>query len=83
VTRRTDLRICEVVYHLSLYTYVRDFWRDWKGTVMPERPTRNMPADLLIRYAGQLYALEVKSFKNAPLYREALPRQVRGRVRRR
>ena len=81
--RRADLRLYEAVYHFNLYTYLRDFLRGWKGTVTPEFPTGNgadcssPKVDLIIRYAGRVYALEVKSFSNAPLYREALVQAAR------
>jgi len=81
--RRADLRLYEAVYHFNLYTYLRDFLQDWEGQVTPEFPTGNgadcssPKVDLIIRYAGRVYALEVKSFSNAPLYREALVQAAR------
>ncbi len=38
----------------------------------PEFPTGNGKIDLIIRYAGQQYGIEVKSFAGAYEYREAL-----------
>jgi hypothetical protein len=70
--RRADLRLYEAVYHFNLYTYIRDFLRGWNGSVMPEFPTGNGQVDLIIRYAGQVYAIEVKRFSTAVLYRKAL-----------
>ena len=44
----------------------------YEGQVQPEFPTGNGSIDLLIRYAGQLYGLEIKSFANQREYRKAL-----------
>ncbi len=43
----------------------------------PEFPTGNSKLDLLIRYAGQLYGLEVKSFVSAYEYHKALRQTAR------
>ncbi len=69
--RRADMRLYEAVYHFNLYVYLRDFMRR-RGQVWPEFPTGNGKVDLMIRYAGRLYAIEVKSFTDAYAYREAL-----------
>jgi hypothetical protein len=42
------------------------------GQVYPEFPTGNGKVDLIIRYAGQVYGLEVKSFTDDFAYRGAL-----------
>ena len=70
--RRADLRLYEAVYHFSLYTYLSEFLRRYKGQVWPEFPTGNGRIDLIIRHAGRVYGLEVKSFTNAYEYRESL-----------
>jgi len=72
--RRTDLRIYEAVYHFNLYMYLKQFFRDKGGQVFPEFPTGNGKVDLLVRYGGRLYALELKSFKDLFAYRKALER---------
>jgi predicted type IV restriction endonuclease len=43
-----------------------------KAQVHPEFPTGNGKIDLLIRHAGQLFGLELKSFANIQQYQEAL-----------
>lgn len=75
--RTTDLRLYEAVYHFNLYTYLRDFLRDWEGQVTPEFPTGNGQVDLIIRYAGRVYALEVKSFSAGRAYRKGLEQAAR------
>jgi hypothetical protein len=40
--------------------------------VYPEFPTGNGKIDLIIKYKGKVYGLEVKSFTNDSEYREAL-----------
>jgi len=70
--RRNDLRVYEAIFHFHLYSYLASFFRIYEGQVQPEFPTGNGTIDLLIRYAGQLFGLELKSFANQPLYRKAL-----------
>lgn len=70
--RTTDLRIFEAVYHFNLYMYLVRFLESYNGQVTPEFPTGNGKIDLLIRYAGQRYGLELKSFVNAFEYKNAL-----------
>ncbi len=72
VPRRADLRVREAVYHFNLYMYLEKFLRQREAQVWPEFPTGNGKADLIIRYAGQVYAIEIKSFTGAYEYREAL-----------
>ncbi|OQY56277.1 MAG: hypothetical protein DRR08_02540 [Candidatus Parabeggiatoa sp. nov. 2] len=68
--RREDLRVYEAVFHL--YLYLTRFLRNYKAQVQPEFPTGNGSIDLLIRHAGQLFGLELKSFADQQQYREAL-----------
>ena len=75
--RRADLRVREAVYHFNLYLYLDKFLRHWSGRVWPEFPTGNGKLDLLIRHAGQIYGLEVKSFVNAYEHRKALHQAAR------
>lgn len=70
--RRADLRVREAVYHFTLYRFLCDFLDAWQGRVLPEFPTGNGRVDLLIRRAGQTYALEVKSYRSPGGYRDAL-----------
>ncbi|MCB0065418.1 MAG: hypothetical protein KDE19_25005, partial [Caldilineaceae bacterium] len=70
--RATDLRIYEAVYHFNLYRYLSDFLERYDGRVTPEFPTGNGKVDLLIHHAGQLYALELKSFTSRRDYQKAL-----------
>ncbi len=75
--RRTDLRVREAVYHFNLYMYLVSFLQSWKGQVFPEFPTGNGKIDLIIRYAGKVYGLEVKSYTNNHEYRIALSQAAR------
>jgi len=70
--RKKDLRVYEVVFQFHLYLYLVSFLRDYDAQVFPEFPTGNGAIDLLIRQAGQLFGLELKSFANQPSYRKAL-----------
>jgi len=70
--RKKDLRVYEAIFHFHLYVYLLSFFRGYDVRVLPEFPTGNGEIDLLIRYAGQLFGLELKSFANQRSYREAL-----------
>ncbi|MCP4702707.1 MAG: hypothetical protein GY862_38485, partial [Gammaproteobacteria bacterium] len=71
--RREDLRVYEVVFHFHLYLYLASFLYSYKTTqVHPEFPTGNGAIDLLIRHAGRLFGLELKSFADTQQYRKAL-----------
>ncbi len=70
--RRTDLRVYEAVYHFNLYMYVSEFLSNPGGQVYPEFPTGNGQIDLIIKYSGQVYGLEVKSYTDEFGYRRAL-----------
>jgi hypothetical protein len=75
--RRDDSKIREAVFHFNLFSYLNEFLKDFDGNIFPEFPTGNGKVDLLIRYEGKLYALEVKTFSNLRLYREALEQAAR------
>ncbi len=75
--RRSDLRIYEAVYHFNLFAYLDLLLRRRRGQVLPEFPTGNGKVDLLLRYAGQTYAIEVKSFVDDYGYREAVQQAAR------
>lgn len=70
--RKDDLRIYEAVYHFNFYMYLSQFLDRRREEVWPEFPTGNGKIDLMIRYKGKQYGLEVKSFGDAYQYREAL-----------
>jgi hypothetical protein len=70
--RRQDLRVYEAVFHFHLYLYLTRFLRSYKVQVQPEFPTGNGAIDLLIRHAGQLFGLELKSFADKQQLKEAL-----------
>ena len=75
--RRADLRPYEAVYHFNLYRYLASFLQGYGGRVWPEFPTENGKVDLMIRYAGKTYGVEVKSFSTQYEYREALRQAAR------
>ena len=70
--RKNDLRVFEAVFQFHLYFYLVNFFNGYEVQIVPEFPTGNGAIDLLIRYAGQLFGLELKSFANQPSYRKAL-----------
>ncbi len=70
--RKNDLRVYEAVFQFHLYLYLVSFLRNYEAQVFPEFPTGNGQIDLLIRYAGQLFGLELKSFTDQRSYRKAL-----------
>ncbi|MCP4148502.1 MAG: hypothetical protein GY757_12220, partial [bacterium] len=70
--RRSDMRIYEAVFHFNLFAYLDRFLRRKKGYVFPEFPTGNGKIDLLIRYSGHIYGIELKSFTDEAGYKEAL-----------
>jgi len=70
--RRKDLRVYEAVFHFHFYLYLVSFLRSYEAQIHPEFPTGNGQIDLLIRYAGQLFGLELKSFADQRSYRQAL-----------
>lgn len=59
---RKDLRVFEAVFHFSLYEYLNKFLQNKDARVLPEFPTGNGKVDMIIRYAGEIYALELKSY---------------------
>ncbi|MDM8525495.1 hypothetical protein QUF80_19170, partial [Desulfococcaceae bacterium HSG8] len=70
--RRKDLRIFEAVYHFGLYRYLCDFLGTEYARVWPEFPTGNGEIDIVIEYAGRMYALELKSYTHERGYKKAL-----------
>ncbi|MCU0288049.1 MAG: AAA-like domain-containing protein [Acidobacteria bacterium] len=62
--RKDDLRVYEAIYHFNLYRYLYDLLKSWEVEVIPHFPTGNGKIDLILKYKGKIYALELKSFKN-------------------
>jgi hypothetical protein len=62
--RKDDLRIYEAIYHFNLYRYLYDLLKDRGVDVIPHFPTGNGKIDLILKYRGKTYALELKSFKD-------------------
>ena len=60
------------MFHFNLYFYLTSFLNSYDAIVQPEFPTGNGQIDLLIRHAGQLFGLELKSFASQAAYRKAL-----------
>jgi hypothetical protein len=75
--RKVNLRIYEAVYHFNLYMYLSGFLRRRKGEVYPEFPTGNGKIDLIVRYRGRVYGIEVKSYTDEFGYRESLKQAAR------
>ena len=75
--RRADLRLYEAVYHFNVYMWLVRFLQRPGGRVYPEFPTGNGQIDLLIRYQGQVYGMELKSFTSDFDYRAALQQAAR------
>lgn len=70
--RRKDLRIFEAVFHFNLYRYLYDFFNRKRGQVFPEFPAGNGKIDLIVKYQGLTYGIEVKSYTDELAYKEAL-----------
>jgi len=75
--RRADLRLYEAVYHFNLFMWLERFLQRPGGRVYPEFPTGNGQIDLMIRYQGQVYGVELKSFTSDFDYRAALQQVAR------
>ncbi|CAN2039484.1 AAA ATPase-like domain-containing protein [Candidatus Magnetomoraceae bacterium gMMP-15] len=70
--RRKDLRIFEAVYHFNLYMYLYNFLTPKKAKVWPEFLTGNGKIDILIKYGGKIYGLELKSYTDKSGYKDAI-----------
>ncbi len=70
--RRSDLRLYEAVFHFNLFAYLSEFLKSPGGTVIPEFPTGNGKIDLAVKYAGQTYGIELKSYSHQRNYEQAL-----------
>jgi nitrogen regulatory protein PII-like uncharacterized protein len=62
--RKDDMRIYEAIYHFNLFRYLYDLVGGMEVEVIPQFPTGNGKIDLILKYRGQIYALELKSFKD-------------------
>lgn len=62
--RKTDLKIYEAIYHFNLYRYLVDLLNVRGVEVIPQFPTGNGKIDLILKYRGKIYALELKSCKD-------------------
>jgi hypothetical protein len=62
--RKTDMKIYEAIFHFNLYRYLYDLLRARGVEVVPQFPTGNGKIDLILKYRGKIYALELKSFKD-------------------
>jgi hypothetical protein len=65
------------VYHFNLYMYLFKFFQQHNGQVWPEFPTGNGQVDLIIRYAGKVYGVEIKTFSTRYEYNRALGQAAR------
>ena len=70
--RRQDGRLYEIEYHFRLYHFLTQILKGWEITIHLEFPTGNGKVDLLIKYQGKLYAIELKSFFNMRLHQQGL-----------
>ena len=62
----------KAVFHFNLYMYLSSFINGFHGEVYPEFPTGNGKIDLIIKYKKKIYGIELKTYTNAPGYKEAL-----------
>jgi hypothetical protein len=70
--RRSDLKLFEAVYHFNLFSYLNEFLRGKEGRVLPEFPTGNGKIDLIIKYKGKQYGIELKSYRDQAGFKMAL-----------
>jgi hypothetical protein len=62
--RKTDMKIYEAIFHFNLYRYLYDLLSGREVEVVPQFPTGNGKIDLILKYRGKIYAMELKSFKD-------------------
>jgi hypothetical protein len=77
VPRRADLQVYEAVFHFNIYMYLFKLLTPKGALVVPEFPTGNGKIDLIIRYGGAVYGLELKTFKDRSYYKTALTQTAR------
>jgi hypothetical protein len=56
----------------NLFSFLDEFLRKRDGSVYPEFPTGNGKIDLIIKYKGKVYGIELKSFTDRVGYQIAL-----------
>jgi hypothetical protein len=70
--RRSDMKIYEAVFHFNLYMYLSTFIERFDGEVYPEFPTGNGKIDIIVKYKGKTYGIELKTYTDIPGYKKAL-----------
>jgi hypothetical protein len=70
--RKLDLKIYEAVYHFNIFRYLYDLLKKRGVDVIPEFPTGNGKIDLILKYREQVYALELKSFRDMYDFRKGI-----------
>jgi hypothetical protein len=70
--RKTDMKIYEAIFHFNLYRYLVDLLRGRGVEVIPQFPTGNGKIDLILKYHGKIYAMELKSFKDMYTYEKGI-----------
>ena len=70
--RRSDMRVYEAMFHFNLYMYLSSFMKRFGGEVYPEFPAGNGKIDLIVKYGGRAYGIELKSYSNKAGYSHAL-----------
>jgi hypothetical protein len=71
--RKTDMRIYEAIFHFNLYRYLYDLLKKREVEVIPQFPTGNGKIDLILKYREQVYALELKSFRDMYAFQKSIP----------
>lgn len=70
--RKTDMKIYEAIFHFNLYRYLLDLLGGRGVEVIPQFPTGNGKIDLMLKYHGKIYAMELKSFKDMYWYEKGI-----------
>jgi hypothetical protein len=52
--------------------YLSNFIERFDGEIYPEFPTGNGKIDLIVKYQGKTYGIELKTYTNVPGYKKAL-----------
>ena len=71
---RSDGRFFKTFYHFNFFRWLYDILYHREGYVIPEFPTGNGKIDLILKYAGKKYALELISFRNSSEIKKAIER---------
>ena len=70
--RRKDLRLYEAVFHFNIYMFLFNLVERHGGRVFPEFPTGNGKIDIIVKYKGKTYGIELKSFSASSAYSSSL-----------